>query len=787
MDVLRHRPLFLWCIAFTAASAGGFLLFASGTVSGLPSTVLLWIALSSLLAAGVGAGIALTLTHRRRGAATIALAVIVSALGLWQSYATFAGAQTRRLSSLEEQTVTATGVITERRGGTSQITNFSLELSYVDGISTDGLAVLTCYYNADLRVGDVVEVCATAKSLTESVGDGYSAAALLGDGYVLALQTFHESDVTVTDTASNHLTVRLGEVRRTLVNRLHLVVDKRVSGLPAAVLLGDRSAISDTVQRDFARAGVSHLLAISGLHMTLLFGLLYVILRFCRVPRKLRAILLGVAALGYLILLGFPSSATRAVIMLGFVYLSTVLSLRADPLTSLGVAGVLILAVTPNSAADAGFWMSYLAVLLLLSIMPWVNRAMAGKQSTSAAHPLGARARNLLLRVLIGVAVGVVAMSATLTVVTAVIGETSLLSPISTLLMTPLCGAILILSLAALPLAGTPAGGVIGGLIERICTLMQDLAATLSEPRWVVISLRHPAVLPLAVAMLIALLLLIFVRLPERRRWVIALPILVGWMAILGVVSLSDRLMGEDLKVSFLQPSSQADMLVLVEGRDALICDFSNGSLTSLSAAANEASRRGATEIAALMLTHYHRTTGGALHSLLARETVRALWVPYPESESDYYVLLDCVEKAEAAGVSVVVYEKGTHLRVFGDRELTLQTAALARSTQPVLLLTLDTDPRPDYGGEVVYCGSAVFESDLSHEAACAVSSADVVIFGNHGPLVKQPFGEDLSFAERAEIVISEKGDVAAYFRADTLPDTADLWLGQRCLALSFP
>ena len=780
MDIFRHRPLFLWCTAFTAASAGGFLLFGvkAGMASGMSAGLLLCLALACLFVAGVGVCVALTLTHRRRQAVTIVLAVVVFALGLWQSYATFAGLQTRRLSALEGETVTATGVITERRSGASQLSGFSLELSEVDGTPTDGLAVLTCYYNADLHAGDVVEVHATAVSLEESAGDGYSAIALLGDGYVFALQSDTEADVTVTDTCRNRLSIRLADLRRTLVNRLHLAVDQRVSGLPAAILLGDRSALSDAVQRDFARAGASHLLAISGLHMTLLFGLLYAVLRLCHVPRRPRAILLLAATLGYLAILGFPLSATRAVIMLGFVYLATLLYLRADPLTSLGVAAVLILAVTPAAAADAGFWMSYLAVLLIVSLSPWIDAITSKKNLSDHGKPWLARVRRWVLKPLVGILVGVIAVSATLTVVAAVIGETGVLSPISTLLMTPLCGAILMLSLAALPLASTPFGGAIGWLIERICILMQDLAAALSEPRWVVVSLMHPAVLPIAALMLIALLVLLGVRLSARRRWVIALPLVAGWLAIFGVVGISDAT-EDGLKTSYLQPSSAADMLVMVEGRDAVICDFSNGSMTSLSAATNEASRRGATEISVLVLTHYHRATSGTLGRLLAREKVRELWMPYPDNEADYYFLLDCIEKAEEAGTEVSLYQTGESLRVFGDGEMTLYTARLARSTQTVLLLTLDTDPATEQGS-LVYCGSAVFESDLATEATEAVSTADAVIFGNHGPLVKQPFGEDLAVREYTAIVISDEGDIAAYLCANAFPEETDLWLGQR-------
>ena len=61
-------------------------------------------------------------------------------------------------------------------------------------------------------------------------------------------------------------------------------------GLPSALLLGDKTYLSDSTRRDFSRAGVSHLLAISGLHVTLIFGMLAVFLRLIGVtPAKVVA------------------------------------------------------------------------------------------------------------------------------------------------------------------------------------------------------------------------------------------------------------------------------------------------------------------------------------------------------------------------------------------------------------------------------------------------------------------------------------------------------------------
>ena len=58
------------------------------------------------------------------------------------------------------------------------------------------------------------------------------------------------------------------------------------------------------------------------------------------------------------------------------------------------------------------------------------------------------------------------------------------------------------------------------------------------------------------------------------------------------------------------------------------------------------------------------------------------------------------------------------------------------------------------------------------------VSEADTVILGNHGPLVKKPFGEDLTFQPTATVILSEEGDVAGWFVPDAITDQP-LWLGE--------
>ena len=76
-----------------------------------------------------------------------------------------------------------------------------------------------------------------------------------------------------------------------------------------------------------------------------------------------------------------------------------------------------------------------------------------------------------------------------------------------------------------------------------------------------------------------------------------------------------------------------------------------------------------------------------------------------------------------------------------------------------------------------------MFESDLSATAGEWAEEADVVIFGSHGPLFKEPYGSDLTLAAHCEVIVSSKGEAAAYLDPTCLPKEGSLWLGQKRMA----
>lgn len=755
MRLWKNRPLFAVASVYMGASLCGFFLLAPAKLAAA------WSCLAVALLLAVGLLLYRCKTHRRpSGRAVLALCLSLTAsAALFSSYGAIDKTEAE-VAVYTGQSCTVEAVVSDVRGSGGSMSTYTLEILTVNGEPVEYNALLTCYYISDLQPGFRITMTAEAVSLADAAGDIYETYTLMSDGIFGGFVSMTESDLTIIDETPPTVTHRLSQHRAALSLEMERLFGKEAAGLPSALLLGERQHLTDEVRRDFARTGVSHLLAISGLHMTLLFGSLALILKLLRLRPRLRATILGIISAAYLVYLGFPPSATRAVIMLGMTYLASLCFAGADPLTSLGIAGMGILLLSPVSVADVGFWMSFSATLGLLSV-PSLMRA------ANASKPL----RKRLLSWVGGLFAGLVAMTFSLWVTAPVMGETSLLSAPMTLLLTPTTGALLLLVPLSMLLSATPVGALLAQAVSAISALMTATVELCARPSWVVLSLRHPAIPWVAVAMVLLTLLLLGLSLPKKK--LVLLPMAAGWVVIALILFGQARASEDELRVSYLVTSTTSEMLVMTHGRDAVICELSNGSNRAFLTAADEAAQQGATEVAAVILTDYHAATSGALWQFFRRETVRALWIPEPTSEEDYYLMLACLETASLSNVPTVIYGHGEALTLFSSASLTVERAMLERSVQPVLLLTLRTPQE-----QTVICGRSILESDLALPAMVSMLESDTVILSNKGPVLKKamacPFGPHVSS------VYFANETVAAYLSPACYPsDTTRITVGQ--------
>lgn len=164
--------------------------------------------------------------------------------------------------------------------------------------------------------------------------------------------------------------------RRRLVN---LVINSSLSvhakRLVCTAVLGDASFADSTTRNAFSRAGIAHMLAISGLHTGIILALLTLLLRpldFMRL-RKVRWLVTVIALFSYIFVTGMSASAVRAAIMAATAIAALAWQRDGSPLNSLCLAAILILVFTPIALFDVGFQLSFAAVTAILLLAARLN------------------------------------------------------------------------------------------------------------------------------------------------------------------------------------------------------------------------------------------------------------------------------------------------------------------------------------------------------------------------------------------------------------------------------
>ena len=134
------------------------------------------------------------------------------------------------------------------------------------------------------------------------------------------------------------------------------------AGILRAMLLGDRAGLSKEVREVFIRTGTAHILAISGLHMGVVAGLLMLTTGLLPLSRRGRLLVVILVLMSYAVLVGGRPSVWRAVVMAEVFLISMLTERQTDPWNTLALAALAILLVDPTALFSVGFQLSFVCV-----------------------------------------------------------------------------------------------------------------------------------------------------------------------------------------------------------------------------------------------------------------------------------------------------------------------------------------------------------------------------------------------------------------------------------------
>lgn len=187
-----------------------------------------------------------------------------------------------------------------------------------------------------------------------------------------------DAQITFSDAAGDGYVFQ--KLRRTLVQQVQVLYPQEEAAVIAAMLLGYEDAISPETEEAFRESGTTHLLVVSGMHMALISALVLWTLGLFSLPKLLKNSLAIVALLLFMLLTGMQTSVVRSGITAILWLVADMLGREANPMNSLGAAVLAMCIVNPFIGGDAGFLMSVLATVGILSVIPRTDAWFAEKQ-----------------------------------------------------------------------------------------------------------------------------------------------------------------------------------------------------------------------------------------------------------------------------------------------------------------------------------------------------------------------------------------------------------------------
>lgn len=245
-----------------------------------------------------------------------------------------------------------------------------------------------------------------------------------------------------------------------------------------ALLLGYKQDLEAESKQAFARAGLSHIMAVSGLHVGFIIAPFWVIIPFFWSNTKSRFVglfLLIIILYGYAALTGFSASVIRASVMAGLLSYGKLFNKSPNTINLTGVAALVLLLWNPRQIFEVGFQLSFSAVLIILFILPVIQNKL----------PYWLRIKWYGKPLMI-VIVSLVVQFGLLPIQVYYFGEISIISPLSNALFVPLLGVIVPISLFGLLISAVaPSIGAISAIpADQFLKLMSEFVIYVSGLDW---------------------------------------------------------------------------------------------------------------------------------------------------------------------------------------------------------------------------------------------------------------------------------------------------------------
>ncbi|MBE6941280.1 MAG: DNA internalization-related competence protein ComEC/Rec2 [Ruminococcaceae bacterium] len=505
--------------------------------------------------------------------------------------------------------------------------------------------------------------------------------------------------------------------RKGLLTRIQELLPGEAGAFASALLLGERSGITYEMDTSFKVSGISHIIAVSGLHVSIVFGLIYTLLA----KKRLLSCLIGIPALLlFAAIAGFTPSITRACIMQSLMLLALTLDREYDGPTALAFAVLVMLAANPLTILSVSFQLSVCCMIGIFLFSEKIREYLLriGKGFIY-------KEQKLMNRLWQGIAASVSAsLSATVMTMPLVayyfgcVSTVSVLTNLLTLWVISFIfyGLIACLVVSAVSLA---LGKLLAVIVYVPIVFILKTAELLSKLPMSAMYTSNPY----AVAWLVGIYIMLAIFLLQKKKQPKLLVVSVIFTFLLAQTFSWFEPLNDDFRVTMLDVGQGQSILLQSEGKTFLVDCGGDDSEDAADTTAEALLSQGVCRLDGIVVTHFDKDHVGGVVHLLSRIQTDRLILPDVEDEEQIGRTLSSATDA------TVEYIREDTLYTFGKAEMTIFAPISSDSDNERCICILFQ--RENCG--ILITGDRGISGEMALLQTHAIPEVDVLVAGHHG------------------------------------------------------
>ncbi|MCL1794720.1 MAG: ComEC/Rec2 family competence protein [Oscillospiraceae bacterium] len=511
----------------------------------------------------------------------------------------------------------------------------------------------------DEEIGDILESYVVFKSIEEIASSDFDAAYFKSGGYYIAADYYdYEGDGDENISESFKITPaepkplgyymnlarrRAGEALFGNVKLDYHDTKTEEAALAYGIFTGDKGHISPGVKTDFKKAGIAHVLAVSGMHLSILCWIIFLFLNFLKIHKKISCAFIILCCLSFMAFTGFSVSMIRAGIMTILFYLAFLAGRKSDPVTSLFFAGIVIVLLNPYNILNIGFQLSFFSTLGILAasglngkIASAINKAVRFKFLKRALQTIAS-----------SVGVSLAASFFTIPFVAYNFKTLSVISPLSNLFSAPVVTVILVLALFISIFSFVPFLSAFFGLcLYYMAKLLLFLANFFGSFAYSYISAESTGQTGFHIYsfVFLAVIALCFVlpKLSEKKfiKPVLGTALALCFFAMAASLIYPRISFAESLRVAYYSDDLNQNIILFQGDYDSAdIIDMTHGTKSHVKPVFEIMLSNGAVRINSIVFTDYRKRHVQMLKKYMEYSEIKKVYIPEPRDEYDIEVL----------------------------------------------------------------------------------------------------------------------------------------------------